>query len=156
MEFGIGIVVREQHNHTLTWYCARYCCILFLIHMSIVDLCNKSCSAGRLAWQKLNRQTFQPIFFFFFFFYNTCHAYRHHGLLPLYTTFTDLDICWGSQGNCKAKPLSFNFSHVFQLIRVKFDIVLKLLKLNNMTLVWMRVNVEREIITVLWTASKKH
>ena len=41
------------------------------------------------------------------------------------TTFTDLDLGWGSQGQRKAKPLGFIFFHNFQLIRMKYDMVLK-------------------------------
>ena len=52
------------------------------------------------------------------------HAYAH-AILPFYTTFTDLDLGSGSQGQCKAKPVGFIFSHIFQLIRMKYDMVLK-------------------------------
>ena len=38
------------------------------------------------------------------------------------TTFTELDRAWGSQGQHKAKPLGFIFSHTFQLIRMKIDV----------------------------------
>ena len=40
-----------------------------------------------------------------------CHAYRQHWLLPFYTTFTDIDLARGSQGQYKAKPIGFTFSH---------------------------------------------
>ena len=32
---------------------------------------------------------------------------------------------WGSQGQVKAKPIGFIFSHPFHLIRMKFDVVMK-------------------------------
>ena len=41
----------------------------------------------------------------------TCHAYRHHGLLQFYLTFSDLDLGWGLQGQHKAKPVDLIFSH---------------------------------------------
>ena len=37
-------------------------------------------------------------------------AYRHYWLLPFFTTFTDLDLAWGSQVQCKAKALYFDIS----------------------------------------------
>ena len=49
-------------------------------------------------------QTFQPVCI------HTCQtytSYRHHWLLPFYTSFTDHDLAWGSQGQHKAKPLGF-------------------------------------------------
>ena len=64
-----------------------------------MDLCSQSCSAGQMAsWPSLHgkncnvrhyMQTFQPLFFFFYT-YQACT--RHHSLLPLYSTFTDLDL----------------------------------------------------------------
>ena len=45
-------------------------------------------------------------------FFHTCHAYRHH----------------------KAKSLGLIFSHSFQLIKMKFDMELKQLKLNILIL----------------------
>ena len=46
--------------------------------------------------------------------------------IPLSQTLT---LAWGHKV-CKAKPLGFIFSHTFQLIRIKFDVVLKQFKLN--------------------------
>ena len=40
-------------------------------------------------------------------------------------TFTVLNLSWGSQSQFKAKPPVFIFSHSFQVIRLKFDLVLK-------------------------------
>ena len=51
-----------------------------------------------------------------------------------YTTLTDFDLAWGSQGRRKAKYFGLIFSHTFQLIRMKFDIVLKQFKLNMLVL----------------------
>ena len=42
--------------------------------------------------------------------FHVCHAYRHHWLLPSYTTLSDFDLGLQSQGQCKAKPLDFLFS----------------------------------------------
>ena len=41
--------------------------------------------------------------------------------MPFYTTFTDLDHGWRSQGRDKTRHLGFIFSHIFQLIRMKCD-----------------------------------
>ena len=49
-------------------------------------------------------------------------------------TFTDLDIAWGSLGQLKAKPIGLVFSHTSQLIRMKFDAVMKQFRLNVLTL----------------------
>ena len=55
--------------------------------------------------------------------------------VPLISTiFTDVDLVWGSQGQSKAKPVGFNFSYTFHLIRMKFDVVMKQFKLNIMIL----------------------
>ena len=62
-----------------------------------------------------------------FFFFRTCHSYRHHWLLPFYAIFIDLDLAWrkgvgvGSQG---------------QLIRLKFDEMLKHFKLTLLILLF--------------------
>ena len=55
-------------------------------------------------------------------------------VLTFYTTFTDLDLAWGSQGQCKAKHNGFIFSHTFHLIRMKFIVVMKQFKLNVLRL----------------------
>ena len=51
-------------------------------------------------------------------------------------TFADLDVTWGSQGQRKAKPISFIFSHTFQLIRMKFDKVLEHLEVDILIFFW--------------------
>ena len=82
----------------------------FFIHITIIWICmsrvwplfcGKNFKVGH------NTQTVQPIFFC------TFHAYRHHWLLPFYTTFTDLELDLGAQGQHKAKPIGFIFSNTF-------------------------------------------
>ena len=51
-------------------------------------------------------------------------------------TLPDLDLAWGSQGQCQAKPLGFVFSHIFHLIWMKFDVMMKQLKLNTLRLLF--------------------
>ena len=88
--------------------------------------------------------------------FHACHAYSHHWLLTFCTTFTDLDLGWLSQGQRKAKPLSFIFTHIFQLIRMKFDVVLtqfQVLK-KSRSYFWMSVNVTKALDTGVQTASK--
>ena len=48
--------------------------------------------------------------------------------------FADLDLAWGSQGQRKAKPIGFTFSHSLHLIKMKFDGVMKQFKLNILRL----------------------
>ena len=70
--------------------------------------------AGHVVWQKLSHWTSHANYSTKLV--HTCHTYRHHYLLPFYTTFTDLDLtCW-SQDQCKAKPIGFIFSHTVHLI----------------------------------------
>ena len=47
--------------------------------------------------------------------------------------FGDLDLGWGSQGQCKAKPVGFIISHNFQLIVMEYDMVLRQFKVNTLT-----------------------
>ena len=72
---------------------------------------------------------------------------RFLSYLPFYGTFTDLDL--GSHGQQKAKPFGFIFLHTFQLISMKFDMVLKQFKLNSL-----RFNETWEITALLLTVSK--
>ena len=62
--------------------------------------------------------------------FHTCHGYRRHLLLLCYTTFSGLDLGWGSQGQRKAEPLNFIFSYAFQLNRMKSGVVINELKIN--------------------------
>ena len=41
--------------------------------------------------------------------WHRCPAYRHHWLLLFYTTFTDPDLSWESQGQCKANTIWLHF-----------------------------------------------
>ena len=103
-----------------------YQSIYYKYHM---DLCNElylsdkpasqpSILCGKTFNVEHCTQTFQPYFF------HICHAYGQHWLLSLYTTFTDLDLAWMLQGRCWAKPPGFIFLHTFQLLSMKFNIVL--------------------------------
>ena len=88
-----------------------------------MDLYNKLCTS---AMAKALMLDITPKFAIKFS--HTCHAYRHR--CTIYTTLSDLDVCWGSQGQRKAKPLCF----IFLLIRIKSDVVLKQFKLNFLIL----------------------
>ena len=100
-----------------------------------MDLFGKLCSSDQptiMHGKNFNTghytQTFQPMFFI---------PAIHIGTIDFYhfiSTFTDLGHCCRSQGQCKAKPLGFIFSHTFQLIRRKFDILLKQFKLKILML----------------------
>ena len=50
-------------------------------------------------------------------------CYRHRWPLPFYTAFSGPDLSWWSQSQWKAKPVEFYFFPHFQLIRMKFDVV---------------------------------
>ena len=121
---------RRRHRFSLARAQKFTMLVRFFICMSImwIYVISRVQPAGRLPFQKLNvgqyTQTVQPIFF------NTWHACRYHCLLPFHTTFTDLDRFGGSQGQRKAKPIGFIFSHAFLFIRVKFDVMMKQFKLN--------------------------
>ena len=41
-------------------------------------------------------QHYLSVQFFSPFLFHTCHAYRHHCLLPFYAAFSDLDLGWRS------------------------------------------------------------
>ena len=120
----------NQNVATTCWYTDPY--------EYYMDLCNKFYSSAAeglsisLVAQALTLditlKLFEPIFF------NACNTYWHHWLIPVYITFTDLNLDLGLQGQHKAKPLSFILSYTFQLIRMKTDLVLKQFKLNILIL----------------------
>ena len=53
---------------------------------------------------------------------------------PYYTSFSDFGVGWGSRGQSKAKHVNLIFLHTFQLIRMKFKLVLKQFMLNFLVL----------------------
>ena len=59
--------------------------------------------------------------------------------LTFCTTLTDLDLAWGSQSRGKIKPIGFIFSHNCDLIRMKFDVVMKQFKLNILRLLLSKI-----------------
>ena len=83
-----------------------------------------------LAWQK--HWTIHAIFSTKLI--HTCHAHRHHLCITFHTTFNDLFVCLESQGQRKAKPVGFILSHTSHLIRMKFDIILKQIRLSILIL----------------------
>ena len=75
-----------------------------------MDLCTGSCSAGWLAGYSCcvaKTRTLDITCRLCNHYFHTCHAYGHHRLPPFLTTFSDLDLDWGAQGQCKAKPIDF-------------------------------------------------
>ena len=54
--------------------------------------------------------------------------------MPFHITVSTLNLDHESQGQCKAKPYGSIFSNTFQLIRIKFGMTLKKLKLNVLLL----------------------
>ena len=97
-------------------------CLLVDLHEYHMYLCNELCLAGRsaswpficLAWQKHWCWTVHPNCLIKFFL--TWHACRYHWLLPFYTTFSALDLAWGSQDQLKTKPIGFICLHTFHLL----------------------------------------
>ena len=81
----------------------------------------------------------------------TCHAYRYNRPLPFYTTLSDLDLLWGSQGQHKAEPVGSSFLHTFKLIRMKFSVVLKQFKLKKSYTTMGEIAEPREITVLLTT-----
>ena len=98
---------------------------VFLVHMSIMWIYVMSC-----VWPAILMLCWTWHTNFVTIFFHTCRAYRHHWLLPYYTTFTDHDLAWGSQDQHKAKPFGFILAGTFHLISMKFDIVLKYSRLK--------------------------
>ena len=86
----VGLFVLFQ-----TGLCLCRCLCPYEYH---VDPCNESCLAGQIdrwlavlcGWTLHTNLSTR--------FVLTCHAYRHHLLLPFCTTFNDLDCGWTSQG----------------------------------------------------------
>ena len=87
-------------------------------------------------------------------FVHTCHPYRHHWLLPFYTTFTDL--AWRSEGQCKAKPIGLIFLQVFHLIGMKCDVLMKQFQPKILRLILVRFCETRGISAVLPSVSFYH
>ena len=69
----------------------------------------------------------------------TPRLYKHYWLLPFYATFSNLDLGWGLQGQRKAKPVGFIFSHTLQLVEIEFDVELKQFKLNILMLIFSEI-----------------
>ena len=139
----------NEHTYVLFW------CVMFIIHVFyifliclrniIMDLCNQSCLLSCMARTLMSdiRWTIK--------FFHTCHAYRHHWLLPFYTLFSDLDPGCGSQGQRKAKPLGFIFLHTIWLMKIRFEMMLKQFKLKSWFYIRMRVNETREMTAFFFT-----
>ena len=127
--------------------------ILFIIHMNIIWVyVNESCLSSQPAcqpsymaktWLHANCWTK---------FFHTCHAYSHHGLLPFFTTFTNFDRAWGSQGQLEAEPTVF--SSFYQTLCIWSGWSLIWWRRNLSWTTWVRFIEAREIIAVLLTASK--
>ena len=123
-----------------------YCCTVsliyfFFIQMSILWIYVRV-TFVRLPWQKLWHWTLHAKCSTKFS--HTCHVHRHYWLTAFYTTFTDLDLAWESQGQPKAKPIGFTFFHTFHLIRMKFGVVMKQLKLNILWLFLSKICLNKE------------
>ena len=113
-----------------------------------IYLCNESCSVRRpavLRGKKLLTLDIALKFSNNLLF--TCHAYRHHWSTTLYHFHWPW--LWLGLQSQRRKPIGFIFSCICQLFRMKFDMLLKQLKLN--TLVF---NDIMEIPAVLLTARK--
>ena len=61
-----------------------------------------------------------------------------------------VDVGLGSQGQHKAKPVCFIFSHTFQLIRMKYGVRLKQFRLIMLLLQWMRRRKKRLLVNWEW------
>ena len=128
-------------------------CCLVVSHCLIqyhMDLCNQLCLFGQtnglsavLNGKNFGIENFMQPFFSFFWGGgggHACHAYWHHWLLPFYTTFSELDLGWGSQGQHKMKSILHRcwlyllaYSSALHLIRMKIDMTVNQFKLK---LIW--------------------
>ena len=96
-----------------------------------MDICNDSCLSvqpailrGKNLTLDITCKLFDQVFFLTAMPISTISFY-HFILLSL-----TLTLPFSSQGQCKAEPIGFIFSHTFHLSRVKFDVVMKPFKLN--------------------------
>ena len=68
--------------------------------------------------------------------FHICFAHRWHWPLPFYTTFSVFNLGWRSQYQLRSKP---TFLHSLHLIRMKFGVVSKYLRLNILILLsWIK------------------
>ena len=120
-----------------------------------VFACHKLCLSGQLARNLTAAKTLLDITYKFLnFFFYTGYAYRHYWLLPCYTTLSDLDLDWGSQGQHKVKPVGFFFS-LFSRIRIKIVCGFEAIQSEHPdTIFQWDFNETREITPVLLTASE--
>ena len=114
------------------------------INENHMDLCNELCSTSWLACVAKTLTlgiacTFQLLFFISAMIIGTIDF---HHLIPPSMTLTFLE---GYKVNSKQNCLAFIVLHAFQLIRMKFDTVLKQLQLYILILLWTRFKETREI-----------
>ena len=137
-------ICQDASTITLTLGSFWHADIFFFLYENHMDLCNELCSASWLAFVAKTLTlgiacTFQLLFFISAMIIGTIDF---HHLIPLSMTLAFLG---GHKVSSKQNRLAFIFSHAFQLIRMKFDMVLKQLQLYIPILLCMRFKETREI-----------
>ena len=120
-----------------------------------MNICTELCSSG---WSAILRgknfsighrtQTFQQNFVRLAMHMGTTDFYY---FIPLSKTYT---LAEGHKISTKTKLTDFTFSHTFRLVRMKFTMVQKQLKLNILVLFLSQIWSNKRISVVLLTASK--
>ena len=77
--------------------------------------------------------------------FHTCHANRHHCLLPFCTIFTNFWLCLRVTSLAESKTYWLHFLLYLFLIRMKFGVVMKQFKLNILRLFFRNIFWKREI-----------
>ena len=114
-----------------------------------MELCNELCLS---IWSAERPSTFLGMAKTSTKFLHTCHTYRHHWLLPFCTTFTDLDLDLGSQGQCKE---NLCFLTLFSWSGWNLMWCLSNSSWTSSHYFLVRFKESWEISAVLWTAFKK-
>ena len=87
--------------------------------------------------------------------FHTCMLFHTCINFYQFIALTVLDLAWGSQGQHKAGPIGFIFLHIFDPIRIKFDVMMEQVKLSLHRLFWVNFCERRRTTTVLLSVSKK-
>ena len=113
--------------------------LIFFIHMSIIWIyaMSRVCLSSWPVLGSKNLHIGHTCKFFLTKFVDTCHTYGHYWLLQCFTTFTDFNFAWGSQG--QQNIFGFIFSHTFHFIRLKFDVVMNQFKLKILRLLLSKI-----------------
>ena len=122
-----------------------------------MDPCNQSCLSGSLAWTCwISHACLAVLLELVVYYLHTCHACRHHWLVPFYTTVSDTGFGLGSQSRGKAKPVSFFFLAHFWTDQSEIWYCVEVIHVEHPETFWGKCLESREITAVSLTASRKN